>query len=317
MSAHQNRVLPGVPTGGQYAAAVHGTPTLTLTAPSHASDVFFDADGTEWDWDEREANTLTSWYTNGVGMRLKPRFDGTAGYEVIDQHTGKVLAHGTAGDTEEAKAEAKSHRDRLGRYNEGAARIRVGSRTPWGIADSVTHLAPGIDVIGTPGHGGVKLSRNRNREVDPAWRAEAGWYEQDEAVAIAVVSHPDGFAEDEVKAAHQRARCWRPEQYMAVVGADPERYGITDYRPVQPGESHVWDEAVFFRANHEDVEVFVAAVSSDRPGFIEVKLAAVDAEGKSDRERRRSVVMSSDEYGRMQVVGRRMVVPKGFEPVAA
>ena len=72
--------------------------------------------------------------------------------------------------------------------------VRIGSRTPWGTADIVEQIAPGIVVVGTAGHGGVKLSPERNRGISPALRNASGWYEEDCESYIPMMRFPEAFA---------------------------------------------------------------------------------------------------------------------------
>lgn len=84
----------------------------------------------------------------------------------------------------------------LGNANEpnwGTITVQVGSRTPWGRADHIANPAPGIAQVGTPGHGGVKLSPERNAEIPPALRNSSGWYEEDCEVHIVAMHHPEAF----------------------------------------------------------------------------------------------------------------------------
>lgn len=49
--------------------------------------------------------------------------------------------------------------------------------SPWGAIQDKRELAPGIWQVSTAGHGGIKLSRERNAAVPAYMRAEGGWYE--------------------------------------------------------------------------------------------------------------------------------------------
>ncbi|MEY9424642.1 hypothetical protein ABIF69_011148 [Bradyrhizobium japonicum] len=58
-------------------------------------------------------------------------------------------------------------------------RVEVESRahTPWGASQGATLYAEGIERHSTAGHGGFKLSAERNRKVHPTLRSKGGWYE--------------------------------------------------------------------------------------------------------------------------------------------
>ena len=64
--------------------------------------------------------------------------------------------------------------------------LTIGDATPWGAAETIEQLAPGIAFVSTPSHGGFYLSPSRNACVPYAWRkasfnqqALSGWYEED------------------------------------------------------------------------------------------------------------------------------------------
>ena len=62
-------------------------------------------------------------------------------------------------------------------------------RTPWGSAQSVSILAPGIGLVHTAGHGGIKCDRSTNSAIPTLWRNANGWYEEDCACAIPFFFH--------------------------------------------------------------------------------------------------------------------------------
>lgn len=55
--------------------------------------------------------------------------------------------------------------------------VKKGMRTPWGTADCVRQLAPGIWNVSTPSHGGIKLSKERLAKMPKSMRK--AWYEED------------------------------------------------------------------------------------------------------------------------------------------
>ena len=77
-------------------------------------------------------------------------------------------------------------------------------QTPWGKADNVIAIAPGIKWVSTPSHGGYRLSPARNRAVPEAWRNATfsgnakiigtdavGWYEEDCDWCLVWLAFPD------------------------------------------------------------------------------------------------------------------------------
>lgn len=88
--------------------------------------------------------------------------------------------------------------------------------SPWGKPDHQEEVAYGILRVDTPSHGGYKLDRTRNAEVDPSWRINGGWYEEDCDWAIVALTFPQFFPEDAVECADECARAWNPHGYMSV-----------------------------------------------------------------------------------------------------
>jgi hypothetical protein len=90
----------------------------------------------------------------------------------------------------------------------------INSTTPWGPAQSARTLAPGIVLVTTAGHGGVWLSRDRwyaltatERAYARRWAGDAGWLEEDCAIAIAIARWPEAFPGadlDRARAEHAR-----------------------------------------------------------------------------------------------------------------
>lgn len=73
--------------------------------------------------------------------------------------------------------------------------------TPWGKADFATVFGDGITFYSTPGHGGFRLSPERNAELlrkFPGFRTfsgAVGWYEEDCDWAAVALAFPEAFPE--------------------------------------------------------------------------------------------------------------------------
>lgn len=158
-------------------------------------------------------------------------------------------------DTGAAAATAPAPASRPSRYSHASA-VREGQRSPWGTIDYVSHWDVGITNVGTAGHGGVKLSPGRNRQVHEVWRRPGGWYEEDCEWAIVAVTFPECYSPEHVATARKTARNWFPDEYEVVTG-----------ETVKPGESYVRDEQLFY-AEHADDWVTTAALAAD-PGTVE------------------------------------------------
>jgi hypothetical protein len=295
MTENINRQPKGIPVGGQFAAIAHAEPDLVLGLPER--DVLIDADGTEWDWANPGHTLLEAGSVNQIGIwiRTHKAAEGVFDYEIIDHRNNTSVGQGSAGTLHEAKEAAKDDRYKMAKY---AARFSIheGSRTPWGTADGVTHVAPGIASVFTPGHGGVKLSPERNKEVDPVWRNANGFYEEDCEWAVAAITHREAYSEEHQKYAHESARRWFPDEYEKVVGKNPAKYGVTDYKPIAPGESSIRDEKVFFAENHDKVQrIWSASYSKDHDGMTEVIVSDVTSTGARTGTPR-TVLVPSHEY---------------------
>lgn len=73
-------------------------------------------------------------------------------------------------------------------------------RTPWGHAQTVTMIAPGIISYTTASHGGIYLDKAHNRLVPTCLKQSTfaglgikGWYEEDVDWAIVVYMFPEHF----------------------------------------------------------------------------------------------------------------------------
>jgi hypothetical protein len=123
----------------------------------------------------------------------------------------------------------------------GSTGITEGSRTPWGASQRVEEIAPGITFAPTEGHGGIKLSPERNREIHPALRNRNGWYEEDCDAHIVAMRFNEHFNES-AESASDGVRRWYPDAWEAATGLK-----------IQPGESRVRDEANFVKSHEDDL----------------------------------------------------------------
>ena len=95
-----------------------------------------------------------------------------------------------------------------------------GMRTPWGKAQSVTQVVPGMMFVGTPGHGGIKLSVKLNKLVPDYMRAKGGWYEEDcdWSIPYVVLGSLTRLLDnpkfnDDMELAMKTFRNWKPAMY--------------------------------------------------------------------------------------------------------
>lgn len=170
----------------------------------------------------------------------------------VNRLGGEFDAKGPNGSGAAADPFAASADDR----DWGSLSLKEGSRTPWGEAQTVDHIADGIAIATTAGHGGVKLSPQRNREVPAPLRERSGWYEEDCGWYIPAYTFPDELASqphisdspDELRAsAEDRIKQWYPSKWEELTG-----------ETLEPGESYEKD-AIAWAKRHEHSFVTNAA----------------------------------------------------------
>ncbi len=169
----------------------------------------------------------------------------------------------------------------------------TGMKTPWGKAQDCNQLGEGIWRVHTAGHGGVKLSAKRNREMPERFRNASGWYEEDCASALVVISIGHEwdrvrdrpiFRPEQVTDAHKIARDYFPDQYEAVF-----------HVVVRPEDSSV-RRAQIARAQFKDHWIGYSAVATD-VGMVKVTCRQTP-EGES-----RVYLVPVEEYRNRTVIG--------------
>ncbi|QOT19205.1 hypothetical protein [Paenarthrobacter sp. YJN-5] len=225
-----SRQPKGIPVGGQFAATTHSEPGIALEPKVTPGQ---DADGTRWTFDGDEYTDVYLSSENGIEARVTTDIrEGGARATVVDfrgRHPLEVSEQTHFESLDEAKAHAKAVRAQAMKHEH--VYISPGFRSPWGEVQETKTLAVGIDAVYTAGHGGLKLSHTRAAEIDPAWAETAGWFEEDCAWAKAAITHHQDLPANYVAEAHKIARRWYPEEYEAIVGKDPARYGLKEFTP--------------------------------------------------------------------------------------
>ena len=103
--------------------------------------------------------------------------------------------------------------------------MKIGTHTPWGYADHVSELAPGITFVATPSHGGIKLESWREEEMPASLRKRdfrycpRGWYEEDCEITLVILAFPEIFRKlgYHVDYAEEMLRQTYPAQYAEWV----------------------------------------------------------------------------------------------------
>ena len=153
--------------------------------------------------------------------------------------------------------------------------LREGSRTPWGPAQTIYGVAPGIAVASCAGHGGVKLSPERNREVPEALRNSDGWYEEDVEYNIPVVAFPDEFA------AHHK-RDISDESEASIRDYFPDKWEKWRGRTLQPGESRERDRQTWADRHKADPVVNSAIMSDTFPDMVRVSARIAETDERAE-----------------------------------
>lgn len=220
----------GIPVGGQFAPTTHSEPQVALTKPATP---FHDADGTDWEFSGDEYTDVYNSVQNAVEVRITTDIREEGARSKVIDYRGKrpmVLSDQTHHESlHAAKAHGKAVRERASRYEHN--HISEGTRSPWGKLQGTDPVVPGIDAVWTERHGGFRLSPERADEVDPAWAEPAGWYEQDCAWVKAFITHYRDLKPSDVEHAHREARKYYPDEYAAIVGKDPAKYGLDSFEP--------------------------------------------------------------------------------------
>ncbi|MHB1101718.1 MAG: DUF7007 domain-containing protein [Devosia sp.] len=157
-----------------------------------------------------------------------------------------------------------------------------GRHTPWGLSQGGTVYADGVTSHSTAGHGGFKLSDDRNRKVHPMLSAAGGWYEEDECWAIVAITFPQLFTALERRYAEQTIKDSWPDAWETIFGTI-----------LAPGESRTKDRRTL-EAEHATDWIVVSAITSEHEkGFVEC-IATAGGKRCAGTEERRFLVPAGD-----------------------
>ena len=184
------------------------------------------------------------------------------------------------------QAQHFEERRRLGRRD-----IPGGADTPWGPSQGGTVYAEGVTAHSTAGHGGFKLSADRNRKVHSMLRAAGGWYEEDECWAIVAIAFPHLFTALERRHAERTVKDSWPDAWEAIFGTI-----------LGPGESRTKDKRAFDAAHASDWIVVSAITSAQQNGLVECVATLGGKRGPGTKERRFLVPSAEYDVGRFGFV---------------
>jgi len=69
-------------------------------------------------------------------------------------------------------------------------------QTPWGAAQTAKEIRPGVVIVTTASHGGVRVTGDAKNKIPPAFRSPNGWYEEDCDWAIVAIEYVEDFARE-------------------------------------------------------------------------------------------------------------------------
>lgn len=199
--------------------------------------------------------------------------------EAARQSTGEFGEHAhtapelTLGEPSWPADLGKTHYD--GQW--GEVHVEYGARTPWGPAQHEERVAEGIVFVPTDGHGGYRLSEERNRAIPAPYRSRNRWYEEDCEQHIVAFYHADAFTrpsdestrDERLAYEDESLRRWYPNQWEKVNG-----------RSLEPGESHEKDRQRWGADNAD--EYVVRSQQTIEDGLILVT-ARRESTGDEDR----------------------------------
>ncbi|WP_029083795.1 hypothetical protein [Bradyrhizobium sp. th.b2] len=193
-------------------------------------------------------------------------------------HSGELADETAFRNAVLENAEHQRERRMLGRVE-----VHSRDRTPWGASQGATVYAEGVTAHSTAGHGGFKLSAERNRKVHPLLRSKSGWYEEDAEWAIVAITFPHLFTAFGRRCAERTIKDSWPDAWETIFGAI-----------LKPGESYEKDRRAFEQAHARDWIVVSAITSKHALGFVETVATPGGKRGPGTEERR--FLVPSDEY---------------------
>ncbi len=102
--------------------------------------------------------------------------------------------------------------------------ITVGSSTPWGHADCVEQVAPGIISVSTPSHGGYKVYEPYLSAMHPmlqdTFRGMKGWFEEDCDWAKVAIAYPKLFSAEYYTLALSIIKSYNTPLYQAIMSGE-------------------------------------------------------------------------------------------------
>ncbi|NLU64931.1 hypothetical protein HCA61_22090 [Rhodococcus sp. HNM0563] len=169
---------------------------------------------------------------------------------------------------------------------------RIPASSPWGAVQYGSVVADGIITVSTAGHGGVRISPERFKQMPAALRiGRRRWFEEDCEAALVGLAFADDLGLDDRRRAQvaQSVADWFPTKWEAHFG-----------RTLEPGESNLRDKETFEAATADQ---FVAdSALGDWHEDVPAGMVGVTALRRSDNVRGRFLV-AHDRYSQRHRFG--------------
>jgi hypothetical protein len=150
------------------------------------------------------------------------------------------------------------------------------TRSPWGPVQSGERIAQGIWMVHTAGHGGIKLSRERNRLMPDYMRSPGGWYEEDSQWSLTALV----FAEEFKEKVNSNGRSWYDYALESARHSYPDQYEEFFGVVLTPEESNTRARQAFERETHD--RFVVSSAWGDWAAFVPQGKVGVVARRRSD-----------------------------------
>jgi hypothetical protein len=182
-----------------------------------------------------------------------------------------------------------------------------GQWSPWGRIQHSTQIAEGITSVSTAGHGGIKLSRQRNAKVPKYMRRDGGWYEEDCEWCIPAIVFSDVFREWADSTDWTSADKTLSDAQHTFLNWLPDAYAQWYNTPLESlaGKSRCYDERLWNEKHANDL-VVISAVGDwhdECPKGMVLVTATIGGLRKPGFPNARQFLVPSEEYGERETFG--------------
>lgn len=166
----------------------------------------------------------------------------------------------------------------------------MATTTPWGQSQDSRRIARGIMEYSTASHGGLHLSSMRNAQVHSAFRDLKGWYEEDIAYNVVVLTFPEFFTTDQIDNAKSVLRDYYPDAWTSMTGEKltGEQSRVLRQRAARAQYAHSYITVAAYGPWHKNVPEGKIGVYAVRGGRLE--------SGHYASDDRKYFLVSAEEY---------------------